>query len=387
MTEPLASKIRPKSLDEFVGQHDLVGEGKALHTAIEEKHLFSFVLWGPPGSGKTTLAKIYAKSLNADYHELSAVSAGKDDIRKIIEKSGTLLGPKILFLDEIHRFNKAQQDYLLPFVESGALTLIGATTENPSFEVIPALLSRMRVFVLRELSEEEIIEIIFRTEVKMDRKAQEFIARIANGDARQAIALVENTKKLYGDITTKNIEKTLGDPRLRFDKKGDEHYNTVSAFIKSMRASQPDAALYYLARMIESGEDPKFIARRMVIFASEDIGMEDPHALVLANEVFRAVETIGYPEAGINLSHGVVYLSLAKKSKEAYYAYLAAMEDAKKHGNLPIPLKIRNPVTKLMKNLKYGEGYEKYTKEDLLPEKLKGQKYWQNSDISPYIKF
>ncbi len=383
--EPLASKIRPKNLDQFVGQADLVGEGKPLRVAIEEKHLFSFILWGPPGTGKTTLARIYAQSLNADYHELSAVSAGKDDIRKIVGSPSTNLGtktlfspkPKVLFLDEIHRFNKAQQDYLLPFVESGTLTLIGATTENPSFEVIPALLSRSRVFVLKELAEEEILEIISRTGVEMSLEAKEFVARVANGDARQALALVENTEKLYGSVTVKNLEKALGDPRLRFDKKGDEHYNTVSAFIKSMRASQPDAALYYLTRMIESGEDPKFIARRMVIFASEDIGMEDPHALVLANAIFRAVETIGYPEAGINLSHGVIYLSLAKKSKAAYYAYLAAMEDAKKHGNLPIPLKIRNPVTKLMKNLKYGEGYEKYTKEDLLPEKLKGQKYWE----------
>jgi putative ATPase len=376
--EPLASKIRPKSLDQFVGQQDLVGEGKALRVAIEEKHLFSFVLWGPPGTGKTTLARLYAKSLNADYHELSAVSAGKDDIRKIIDKSGALFGPKILFLDEIHRFNKAQQDYLLPHVESGALTLIGATTENPSFEVIPALLSRMRVFVLHELSEEEIVEIISRTKVKMKREAMEYIARIANGDARQAIALVENTQKLYGEVSVENIEKTLGDPRLRFDKKGDEHYNTVSAFIKSMRASQPDAALYYLSRMIESGEDPKFIARRMVIFASEDIGMEDPHALPLANAVFRAVETIGYPEAGINLSHGVIYLSLAPKSKAAYYAHLAAMEDARTQGNLPIPMSIRNAPTKLMKDLGYHKGYEKYTKEDLLPEKLKGKKYWQD---------
>jgi putative ATPase len=378
--EPLAAKIRPKTLSEFVGQQDLVGEGKALRVAIEEKHLFSFVLWGPPGTGKTTLARLYAKSLNADYHELSAVSAGKDDIRKIIDKSGALFGPKILFLDEIHRFNKAQQDYLLPHVESGALTLIGATTENPSFEVIPALLSRMRVFVLHELSEEEIMEIISRTKVKMKREAMEYIARIANGDARQAIALVENTEKLYGEVTVEHIEKTLGDPRLRFDKKGDEHYNTVSAFIKSMRASQPDAALYYLARMIESGEDPKFVARRMVIFASEDIGMEDPHALPLANAVFRAVETIGYPEAGINLSHGVIYLSQAPKSKAAYYAYLAVMEDARTHGNLPIPMSIRNAPTKLMKDLGYHKGYEKYTKEDLLPEKLKGKRYWQDKN-------
>ncbi|MBX4181580.1 replication-associated recombination protein A, partial [Candidatus Parcubacteria bacterium] len=228
-----------------------------------------------------------------------------------------------------------------------------------------------------ELTEEEIISIISRTGEKMSREVEEFIARVANGDARQALVLVDNTKKLYGELSIENIEKTLGDPRLRFDKKGDEHYNVISAFIKSMRASQPDAALYYLARMIESGEDPKFIARRMVIFASEDIGMEDPHAIVLANAIFRAVETIGYPEAGINLSHGVVYLSLAPKSKAAYYAYLSAMEAARENGNLPVPMSIRNAPTKLMKDLGYHKGYEKYTKEDLLPEKLRGMKFWK----------
>lgn len=381
--EPLAAKIRPKSLDEFVGQEHLVSEGSKtqakgpLRVAIEENHLFSFILWGPPGVGKTTLARIYAKALNADYHELSAVSAGKEDIRKIVESTGDLFGPKILFLDEIHRFNKAQQDYLLPAVESGKLTLIGATTENPSFEVIPALLSRCRVFVLNELTEENMRDIFTSTGVKMDEEATDWLLGMAGGDARQAIAMIENTEKLYGKITIENLKQTLQSKHLRYDKKGDEHYNTISAFIKSMRASQPDAALYYLARMIEAGEDPKFIARRMVIFASEDIGMEDPHALPLANAVFRAVETIGYPEAGINLSHGVIYLSEAPKTKAAYYAYLAAMADAKKHGNLPIPLKIRNAPTQLMKDLGYHQGYEKYTKEDLLPDKIKGQKYYK----------
>ncbi|MDB5266838.1 MAG: rarA [Parcubacteria group bacterium] len=375
--EPLAATIRPKNLDEFVGQADLVGEGRPLRVAIEEKHLFSFLLWGPPGVGKTTLARIYAKSLNAEYHELSAVSAGKDDIRTIVENEGTLFGPKILFLDEIHRFNKAQQDFLLPYVETGKLTLIGATTENPSFEVIPALLSRTRVFVLKELSDPEMKEILARTGVALEGAAEEWIIRIANGDARQALAMLENTKKLYTDVTVENLEKAVQDRRLRFDKKGDEHYNTVSAFIKSMRASQPDAALYYLARMIAGGEDPKFIARRMVIFASEDIGMEDPQALPLANAVFRAVETIGYPEAGINLSHGAVYLSLAQKSKAAYNAYTKALAAAETHGNLPIPPKIRNAPTKLMKDQGYGKGYERYTKEDLLPEELKGEKFWE----------
>jgi putative ATPase len=375
--EPLAAKIRPQNLDEFKGQEHLVGKNGPLRIAIKEKHLFSFILWGPPGVGKTTLARIYAKSLNADYHELSAVSAGKEDIKKIIEEPNSIFGPKILFLDEIHRFNKSQQDFLLPAVESGAITLIGATTENPSFEVISPLLSRARVFVLEELSPENMKEILEKTGYKMDNSAMEWILSMSGGDARQAISMVENTVKLYGKITVENLTQTLQSKHLRYDKKGEEHYNTISAFIKSMRASQPDAALYYLTRMIEAGEDPKFIARRMVIFASEDIGMEDPHALPLANAVFRAVETIGYPEAGINLSHGVIYLSEAPKSKASYYAYLAAMADAKKYGNLPVPLKIRNAPTKLMKDLGYHNGYEKYTKEDLLPEKIKGHKYWK----------
>ncbi len=377
--EPLASKIRPTSLSDFVGQSHLVGKGKPIETAIAKKHLFSFILWGPPGVGKTTLARIYAKSLGADYHELSAVSANKDDIRTIVDEPSGLFGAKILFLDEIHRFNKAQQDFLLPYVESGKLTLIGATTENPSFEVISALLSRCQVFVLNELNEKEIKTIIERTGLKMSEEAKDWLAAFAGGDARQAIALIENTNRLYGEIDLENLKKTLQSKHLRYDKKGEEHYNTISAFIKSMRASQPDAALYYLARMVEAGEDPKFIARRMVIFASEDIGLKDPKALLIADAVFRAVETIGYPEAGINLAHGVAYLAKAPKSKASYYAYMAALDDAKKLGNLPIPLNIRNAPTKLMKDLGYGKGYEKYTKDDLLPEKLKGRKYFEQN--------
>jgi putative ATPase len=376
--QPLATKIRPDSLETFMGQTHLVGPGKPLRTAIEKKHLFSFVLWGPPGVGKTTLARIYAKALDAQYYELSAVSTGKDDIRKIVESKANLTideRPKVLFLDEIHRFNKAQQDYLLPFVESGQLVLIGATTENPSFEVIPALLSRCKVFVLQELTAGDMQKIVASTEIAVEPEAQEWLIAMANGDARQLISTLENTYMLYKEITVENLKNAVQNTHLRYDKKAEEHYNTISAFIKSMRASQPDAALYYLARMITAGEDPKFIARRMVIFASEDIGLEDPMALTIANNVFRAVEIIGYPECGINLAHGVTYLCRAPKSKASYYAYLSAMDDAKKEGNLPIPLNIRNAPTQLMKDLNYGKGYEKYTKEDLMPEKLKGKKY------------
>ncbi len=255
--EPLASKLRPHSLTDFVGQTHLVGQGKPLWVAIEKKHIFSFIFWGPPGVGKTTLARIYAQAVDADYYELSAVSTGKEDIRKILEKP-ELERPKILFLDEIHRFNKAQQDFLLPHVESGKLTLIGATTENPSFEVIPALLSRCQVFVLNELSDSDMDHIIDRSGFVLDNESKAWLTRMANGDARQSLSMLENTAKLYCHITVENLKSTLQNSRLRYDKKSEEHYNTISAFIKSMRASNGDAALYYLARMVQSGEDPLF---------------------------------------------------------------------------------------------------------------------------------
>lgn len=373
--EPLASKIRPKTLDDFVGQEHLVGKDKPLRVAIESGHVLSFVLWGPPGVGKTTLARIYANAIHGTFHELSAVSAGKDEVRKILEEPAFMDRPKVLFLDEIHRFNKAQQDYLLPSVESGKLVLVGATTENPSFEVISPLLSRLRVFVLNELTDDDMARIIDRAGFKMKKDAKEWLIRMANGDARQAITVLENANRLYKKITVETLMNTLQSKFLRYDKKGEEHYNVVSAFIKSLRASQPDAALYYLARMIDAGEDPKFIARRMVIFASEDVGLAQPTALVVANDVFRAVETIGLPECAINLAHGTCYLALAKKSRNSYLAYCAAVEDVKKYGNLPVPLVIRNAPTKLMRELGYGKGYERYTNDDLLPEKLKGKKY------------
>lgn len=376
MPEPLASKIRPETLKDFVGQEHLVGPGKPLRMAIDDKHLFSFILWGPPGVGKTTLARIYAKALGARFYELSAVSAGKEDIRRIMDESVMLdQRPKLLFLDEIHRFNKAQQDYLLPFVESGRLTLVGATTENPSFEVISALLSRARVFVLKSLVESEIKTILKKAKIKMPKDALDWLTNMANGDARMALTALESASKLYGSVNLENLKSSFEQMFIRFDKKGEEHYDTISAFIKSMRASDSDAALYYLARMIEGGEDPKFIARRMVIFASEDIGLAQPTALVVANAAFNAVEVIGLPEAAINLAHAVAYLSQAAKDRSAHDAYFEALSDVRKTGNLPIPLKIRNAPTKLMKNLGYNRGYEMYDNESLLPDKLKGKKY------------
>ncbi len=373
--EPLANQIRPISLDGYVGQTHLVGPDKPLRLAIEQGHVFSFVLWGTPGTGKTTLARIYANAINAEFYELSAVSAGKEDIRQIVKTRSIDGRPRVLFLDEIHRFNKAQQDFLLPFVENGELVLIGATTENPSFEVIPALLSRLRVFVLNEFTDDDMAAIIDRTGFELETEAKQWLIEMANGDARQAITMIENTSKLYPEITLETLKETLQSKFLRYDKKGEEHYNVISAFIKSMRASRPDAAMYYLARMLESGEDPKFIARRMVIFASEDIGLAQPTALVVANAVFQAVTTIGMPECIHNLAHGVAFLANAAKDRSATNAIGEAMEDAKKHGNLPVPMKIRNAPTKLMKDIGYGKDEGNDPDGDLMPAKLRGRKY------------
>lgn len=398
---PLADKMRPKSLGEYIGQKHILSPDKLLYKAIKNGQIFSMIFWGPPGVGKTTLARIIANELKSEFLEFSATNTSISEVKKIVEgmqKPGQLLSAPIVFIDEIHRFNKLQQDAFLPLVETGRIILIGATTENPSFEIINALLSRSRVFVLKQLEKDELIEVVNRAlkdkeqglgkhKVSIKNDALDLLIDGSNGDGRVILNVLEiaaNSKKV---ITKEVIKEALQQRVLSYDKNGEEHYNTISAFIKSMRASNPDAALYYLARMIDSGEDPLFIARRMVIFASEDIGLIQPTALVVANEVFKAVETIGYPECQINLAHGAAYLALAKKDRSAYDAYFKALADVKEHGNLEIPMNLRNAPSKLMKDLGYGKGYkqslpsagaevEKYTSESLLPEKLKGKKYF-----------
>jgi len=403
---PLADRMRPETLDDFLGQEKVVGKDTVLRKAMENDEVFSIIFWGPPGSGKTTLARIIAKMTKSYFVQFSAVTSGVADLRKEIKEAKDRRKfhnqRTILFVDEIHRWNKAQQDGLLPFVENGTLVLIGATTENPSFEVISPLLSRCRVIVLNRLEPKHVGALIKRAltdkikgygklKIKLQPKALDLIIEASNGDARIALNALEisvkttkTDKNKIRHITLEIAEDALQQKALLYDKKGEEHYNVISAFIKSMRGSDPDGALYWLNRMIEAGEDPLFIARRMVIFASEDVGMADPKALPLAVACMQACDMVGFPEAQINLGHCAVYLATAAKNNTAYMGLMEAKKDVKETLNEPVPLHLRNPVTDLMKDLGYGENYKyshNYSKEEgkqeYLPKKLKGRKYYQ----------
>ncbi|MDO8600466.1 MAG: replication-associated recombination protein A [bacterium] len=406
ISAPLAERMRPQDFDDFVGQESVAGPEKPLRKSIQNDTLQSVILWGPPGSGKTTLAHIISQTTKAFFQPFSAATSGIPELRAVIKDAEERLKfhkqRTILFVDEIHRFNKTQQDAFLPHVEHGTIILIGATTENPSFAIVAPLMSRSLLLVLHPLAPEHIRTIIDNTlkdakrgfgkmKIAITDGAKEMLVQFADGDARVALNSLEFVvmHTLVGKNNTitideKIIEDALQKKALRYDKTGEEHYNVISAFIKSMRDSDPDGALYWLSRMIEAGEDPRFIARRMVIFASEDVGMADIKALLVANAVFDAVERIGLPEAQINLAHGVVYLAQAPKDNSAYMGLLASREDVQKYGALPVPLHLRNAVTKMMKGLGYGKGY-KYAHDapdakvmqEHLPEKLKGGKYYK----------
>lgn len=401
----LAFRMRPQNLREFVGQEHLVGGGKIIKKIVEAGSLFSLIFWGPPGSGKTTLARIIAKEVNAEFHEFSAVSSGKELLTKIINNANQSQKQNlktILFIDEVHRWNKAQQDSLLPHVESGLITFIGATTENPSFEVISPLLSRCRIFVLKSLTYENLQKIIDKALKDEERgvgkydktimdDAKELLVRLSGGDARIMLNALEIAVVNFREktITVQIIQEVFQTKSAGlYDKKADEHYNIISAFIKSMRGSDPNASLYYLARMLENGEDPKFIARRMIIFASEDIGLADRGALIQANAGFEAVHKIGMPEAQLTLAHICIYLATAKKSRAVANALQKAKEAVYEFPNEPIPLHLRNAPTKLMKDLGYAKGYtwsKKYVGPNplakgyyFLPNKLRGRKFFNN---------
>ena len=362
---PLAERMRPQKLSEVVGQDEIIGEGKILTEIIKKGEPVNLIFWGPPGTGKTTLARIMAREFKADFVEISAVTAGKKNVEEVVERAKlnwNLKTRTVLFVDEIHRFNKAQQDAFLPHVESGLITLIGATTENPSFEVISPLLSRSRVVVVSALSKEAIIKVIKKAiknekaTKRVTKKAIELIAELSGGDARSALGDLELALSLSDRVDEKVVEEAAGKKLPGYDKKGDNHYDTISAFIKSMRGSDVDAALYYLARMVEAGEDPKFIARRMVIFASEDIGLAGNGALSLATACFQAVERVGMPESGLMLAHTTVALALSKKSRATTDAWYNALDLARKTRGEPVPIWLRNAPTKLMKDLGYGKG-------------------------------
>ena len=401
--KPLAERLRPQSLKEYIGQKHLVGEGAVLSNMISSGRISSFILWGPPGVGKTTLAKIIAQTLDIPFYTLSAVSCGVKEVRDVIEsaRKNQFFGTQspILFIDEIHRFSKSQQDSLLAAVETGAITLIGATTENPSFEVIRPLLSRCQVYTLQPLTEDELLQLLDRAinedivlkerQVKMEETSA--LMRYSSGDARKFLNILDLLLNASDEgtlvINDKIVTDRLQQNPMAYDKDGEMHYDIISAFIKSIRGSDPDAALYWLARMIEGGEDPKFIARRLLISAAEDIGLANPNALLLANAAFDAVAKIGWPEGRIPLAEATVYLATSPKSNSAYMGVNNAISKVKETGNLPVPLHLRNAPTKLMKNLGYGENYKyphdfprHFVSQQYLPDELKDEHFWTPAD-------
>lgn len=411
--QPLAARLRPKTIDEIAGQTHLLGKGKVLRRIIESDMVSSMIFWGPPGVGKTTLANVIAKQTKAKFINFSAVTSGIKEIRTVMQEADENLryGEKtIVFVDEIHRFNKAQQDAFLPFVEKGSIILIGATTENPSFEINQALLSRCKVFVLKSLTEDELVDLLLRAlksregfgnqEINISDDILHMIALFANGDARAALSTLEMVVlngEFDGEITTvtkDTVEQCISRKSLLYDKNGEEHYNLISALHKSMRNSDPDAAVYWLARMLEAGEDPLYIARRIIRFASEDVGLADPRALELAVAAYQACHFIGMPECTVHLTEIVVYLSLAPKSNALYTAYGEARKDALSQLAEPVPLNIRNGVTQLMKDIGYGDGYQyahdtedKLTDMKCLPDSLEGKTYYHPSEQGVEIKF
>ncbi len=401
MTQPLAERMRPRSLDDYIGQKHLVGKGAVLRNMIDAKRVSSFILWGPPGVGKTTLAQIIANQLETPFYTLSAVTSGVKDVRDVIDKAknGRFFSQAspILFIDEIHRFSKNQQDSLLGAVEQGVVTLIGATTENPSFEVIRPLLSRCQLYILKSLGKDDLLELLNRAitkdeqlkrkNIKLDETGA--ILRYSGGDARKLLNILELVCDSFSDtdeeihITDELVAERLQQNPLAYDKDGEMHYDIISAFIKSIRGSDPDAALYWMARMIEGGEDPKFIARRLVISAAEDIGLANPNALLLANAAFDAVNKLGWPEGRIPLAEAAVYLAASPKSNSAYIGIDTALQHVRETGNLPVPLHLRNAPTQLMKNIGYSDGYKyahdypgNFVEQQFLPNDIKNERFW-----------
>ena len=409
MGQPLAERLRPRTLDEYIGQKHLVGQGAVLRKMIDAGHVSSFILWGPPGVGKTTLAQIIAHKLETPFYTLSAVTSGVKDVREVIEKAQSnrffSQGSPILFIDEIHRFSKSQQDSLLGAVEKGVVTLIGATTENPSFEVIRPLLSRCQLYVLKSLEKDDLLELLHRA-ITMDEQMKvrnvqlqetDALLRYSGGDARKLLNILELVVEADADkevvITDEKVVERLQQNPLAYDKDGEMHYDIISAFIKSIRGSDPDGALYWLARMIEGGEDPAFIARRLLISAAEDIGLANPNALLLANAAFDSVMKIGWPEGRIPLAEVTVYLATSPKSNSAYKGIGAALDTVRTTGNCPVPLHLRNAPTKLMKQLGYGKDYKyahdyenNFVKQQFLPDEVEGARFWQPQENASEIK-